>query len=50
MDGFIATLTNGRVTSDGVGPHADLSSAFPYLGRPHQDRSADVARLDSARG
>jgi hypothetical protein len=26
---------NGAVPSDGVGPHTDYSSAFPYLGKPH---------------
>jgi hypothetical protein len=26
---------NGAVTGDGVGPHTDYLSRFPYLGRPH---------------
>jgi hypothetical protein len=26
---------NGAVPSDGVGPHTDYLSSFPYLGRPH---------------
>lgn len=34
MDGFIALLTNGRVTRDGVEPHRDLLPEFPYLGPP----------------
>ncbi|MFC4527132.1 DUF4331 family protein [Dyella halodurans] len=34
-DQFIAILTNGRITSDSVGPHADLLGEFPYLGPPH---------------
>ena len=34
-DAFLATLTNGRVTADKVGPHGDLLSEFPYLGPPH---------------
>lgn len=39
QDHFLALLTNGRVTSDGVGPHSDLLSEFPYLGPPHQART-----------
>jgi len=38
MDGFVSILTNGRVTSDGVGPHRDLLASFPYVGPPHQAR------------
>jgi hypothetical protein len=34
-DAFLAVLTNGRVTGDGVGPHIDLLAEFPYLGPPH---------------
>jgi len=34
-DGFVAILTNGKVTEDGVGPHGDLLTEFPYLGPPH---------------
>ena len=34
-DAFLAVLTNGRVTGDKVGPHADLLAEFPYLGPPH---------------
>lgn len=29
-------LTMGRVTGDGIGPHADLLDEFPYLGAPHR--------------
>ena len=29
-------VTNGKVTGDGVGPHTDYLSEFPYLGNPHQ--------------
>lgn len=39
MDVFISTITNGKITSDKVGPHKDLLATFPYLGAPHQDRS-----------
>jgi Domain of unknown function (DUF4331) len=31
----MAFLTHGRVTSDGVGPHDDYLTEFPFLGRPH---------------
>lgn len=36
VDGFLAILTNGKVTNDGVGPHTDLLAEFPYLGSPHK--------------
>jgi hypothetical protein len=35
VDSFLALLTNGKVTRDGVGPHRDLLGEFPYLGPPH---------------
>jgi hypothetical protein len=35
LDGFISILTNGKVTTDGVGPHSDLLTEFPYVGPPH---------------
>jgi hypothetical protein len=38
MDGFISILTNGKATSDGVGPHDDLLEVFPDLGPPHKER------------
>jgi hypothetical protein len=28
-------VTNGKITGDGVGPHTDYLSDFPYLGNPH---------------
>jgi hypothetical protein len=28
-------VTNGAVTTDGVGAHTDLLGSFPYLGNPH---------------
>ncbi|MFF4310703.1 DUF4331 family protein [Streptomyces sp. NPDC001507] len=31
----IALLTNGAAPHDGLRPHADLSSDFPFLGEPH---------------
>ena len=35
-DPFLAVLTNGKVTEDKVGAHADLLTEFPYLGPPHK--------------
>ena len=34
-DIFLTVFTNGKVTGDKVGPHADLLDAFPYLGAQH---------------
>ncbi len=34
-DDFVNTVTNGRITGDGIGPHADYLDHFPYLGPPH---------------
>jgi hypothetical protein len=41
VDFFLPLLTNGKLTQDKVGPHHDLLNAFPYLGAPHKDRSAE---------
>jgi hypothetical protein len=35
IDAELGITTNGCVTSDGVGPHTDYQSSFPYLGVPH---------------
>ena len=35
-DAFLAVFTNGKVTADKVGPHADFLPDFPYLGSPHR--------------
>ena len=35
IDIELGLTTNGCVTSDGVGPHSDYLSTFPYLGVPH---------------
>ena len=32
---FLPVLTNGKVTGDGLQPHADLLAEFPYVGPPH---------------
>jgi hypothetical protein len=34
-DVFLSVFTNGKVTEDKVGPHADLLEEFPYVGTPH---------------
>ena len=34
-DAFLIVITNGKVTGDGIGPHGDLLTEFPYLGSPH---------------
>jgi hypothetical protein len=36
QDAFLTILTNGKVTEDKVGPHADLLTEFPYVGPPHK--------------
>jgi hypothetical protein len=36
LDYFLSIFTNGKVTTDGVGPHRDLLTEFPYLGPPHR--------------
>lgn len=41
-DLLAALLTRGRITSDGVGPHTDLLSEFPYLGPPHAEAGPTV--------
>ena len=41
VDFFLPLLTNGKVTRDSVGPHADLLTSFPYVGSPHRIRSAE---------
>jgi hypothetical protein len=35
IDIELALVTNGKVTTDKVGPHTDYLSHFPYLGNPH---------------
>jgi hypothetical protein len=44
MDVFITTLTNGKLTGDKVGPHADLLTRFPYVGPPHTVRTPAPGR------
>jgi hypothetical protein len=51
-DAFLAILTNGKVTEDGVEAHDDLLAEFPYLGPPHsvssQRRTSHVTGVDLA--
>jgi hypothetical protein len=35
IDAELGITTNGCVTADGVGPHSDYLTTFPYLGAPH---------------
>ena len=32
---FLPLITNGKVTGDGLKPHRDLLTEFPYVGPPH---------------
>jgi len=48
MDHFIALLSAGEITQDGVGPHKDLLSEFPYLGPPHRSRSPERGAIDAS--
>lgn len=40
LDHFLSIFTNGKVTTDGLGPHGDLLQDFPYLGPPHRAAAA----------
>ena len=42
VDFFLSILTNGKVTTDNVGPHKDLLATFPYVGAPHKAWSAEA--------
>jgi hypothetical protein len=48
VDFFLPILTNGKVTQDKVGPHKDLLAAFPFVGPPHKDRTAELAAAAKA--
>jgi hypothetical protein len=39
LDHFLTILTNGKVTTDGIGAHSDLLTEFPYLAAPHRTAS-----------
>jgi Domain of unknown function (DUF4331) len=41
----MAFLTHGRVTADGVEPHQDYLTEFPYLGPPNAQPSGEQAGL-----
>ena len=52
LDYFLTIITNGRVTTDGVGAHSDLLAEFPYLGPPHSARhlvEAPTSRASTSR-
>lgn len=42
VDVLFPIFTNGKVTTDNVGPHTDLLTEFPYVGPPHKDWSAEL--------
>jgi hypothetical protein len=50
IDTQLAILTNGAVTTDRVGPHRDLLTAFPYLGAPHPTARAKSGEPVMAKG
>jgi hypothetical protein len=35
IDMTLGQVTDGKITTDGVGPHSDYLADFPYLGTPH---------------
>ena len=39
----LAMVTNGKITSDNIGPHTDLLPNFPYLGTPHRAHAMTAA-------
>lgn len=39
IEARLAILGNGQIPSDGLKPHDDLLSEFPYLGAPHEGAS-----------
>jgi Domain of unknown function (DUF4331) len=39
---FLPIFTNGKITTDHTVPHTDLLAAFPYVGAPHKDWSAEL--------
>ena len=43
LDHFLSVLTNGKMTTDGVGAHNDLLASFPYVGPPHLVAAAQPA-------
>jgi hypothetical protein len=48
VDHFLTTLTNGKLTGDGVGPHSDLLTEFPYVGPPHSMGSGAHAAVGAS--
>jgi hypothetical protein len=35
IDISLALVTDGKITTDMVGPHTDLLDEFPFVGNPH---------------
>jgi hypothetical protein len=35
IDAELTLVSNGKVTTDMVGPHTDLLPNFPFMGNPH---------------
>jgi hypothetical protein len=50
LDHFLSLLTNGKVKSDGVGPHRDLLAEFPYLGPPHTAAAERFSAYEALHG
>jgi len=52
LDHFLTILTNGKVTTDGVGAHNNLLAESSYLGPPHKAAAAGAGRrnADEPRG
>ncbi|MFI6730358.1 hypothetical protein [Streptomyces atratus] len=46
----LAMLTNGKVSSDHIGPHSDLLPEIPYLGAPHPAPPAGQVRAEAEAG
>jgi hypothetical protein len=44
-----AIVTKGRASDDGIGPHTDLLTDFPYLGPPHARSAPTLRRASHAR-
>lgn len=48
IDHQLALITNGKITSDEVGPHDDLLDEFPYLGPPHPGQQTIEALAEAS--
>jgi hypothetical protein len=43
VNDFLTVITNGKVTTDMVGPHPDLMDEIPYVGPPNAAKMAGEA-------